>query len=86
VRLPAYRPDFNADEHFWAWVREEVTATTCFGTAEKIHAHVAPFFAGLATRKEEVTQRCRTELQRRADTLDAARATTPLLQDVRKVA
>ena len=24
VRLPAYSPDFNADEHIWAWVRAEV--------------------------------------------------------------
>jgi transposase len=26
VRLPAYSPDFNADEKIWGWVREEVTA------------------------------------------------------------
>jgi transposase len=48
VRLPAYSPDFNADEHIWAWVREEVTANTCFGTADKVRAHVDPFLAGLA--------------------------------------
>jgi hypothetical protein len=53
VRLPAYSPDFNADEHIWAWVREEVK------------------------------QRCRTELHSRADALDAARGATaglPLVQ------
>ena len=76
VRLPAYSPDFNADEHIWAWVREEVTANTCFGTAERVRAQVDPFFAGLATRTEEVKRRCRTELQSRADALDAVRAAT----------
>lgn len=76
VRLPAYSPDFNADEHIWAWVREEVTANTCFGTADKVRAHVDPFFAGLGMRTDEVKQRCRTELQSRADALDAACAAT----------
>jgi transposase len=86
VRLPAYSPDFNAAEHIWAWVREDVTANTCFGTAANVRAHVDPFFAGLATRADEVKQRCRTELQSRAEALDAARATTTTLQEVRKVA
>jgi transposase len=86
VRLPAYSPDFNATEHIWAWVREDVTANTCFGTAANVRAHVDPFFAGLATRADEVKQRCRTELQSRAEALDAARATTTTLQEVRKVA
>ena len=27
VALPAYSPDFNADEAVWDWAREEVTAT-----------------------------------------------------------
>jgi len=75
VRLPAYSPDFNADEHIWAWVRAEVTANTCFGTATRVRAHVDPFFAGLADRADEVKQRCRTELQSRADALDARAAT-----------
>jgi transposase len=86
VRLPAYSPDFNADEHIWAWVREEVTANTCFGTADKVRAHVDPFLAGLARRKDEVKQRCRTELQSRADALDAGRAATTMIHDVRKAA
>ena len=85
-RLPAYSPDFNADEHIWAWVREEVTANTCFGTAATVRAHVDPFFAGLATRRDEVTQRCRTELQSRADALDAARAVPPLSKDIHQAA
>jgi transposase len=76
VRLPAYSPDFNADEHIWAWVREEVTANTCFGTAANVRAHVDPFFAGLVPRAQEVKRRCRTELQSRADALDAGRAAT----------
>ncbi len=85
-RLPAYSPDFNADEHIWAWVREEVTANTCFDTAATVRAHVDPFFAGLATRRDEVTQRCRTELQSRADALAAARAPAPLVQAVPQAA
>lgn len=86
VRLPAYSPDFNADEHIWAWVREEVTANTCFGTAAKVRAHVDPFFAGLAERTEEVKQRCRTELQSRADAVDAERAATTSAQPVQQAA
>jgi transposase len=86
VRLPAYSPDFNADEHIWAWVREEVTANTCFGTADKVRAHVDPFFVGLATRTAEVKQRCRTDLQSLADAFDAAPAAPTMTQDVRKAA
>jgi len=77
-RLPAYSPDFNADEHMWAWARQEITANTCFGTAAAVRAHVDPFFAGLATRRAEVIQRCRTELQSRADALDADQVAAPL--------
>jgi transposase len=86
VRLPADSPDFNAAEHIWAWVREEVTATTCFGTAANVRTHVDPFFARLAAREDEVKQRCRTELQSRADALDAAHTATTLPHDVRKAA
>jgi transposase len=86
VRLPAYSPDFNADEHIWAWVRQEVTANTCFGTADTVRAHVDPFLAGLATRKDEVKQRCRTELQSRADALAAVRAATTMIHEVRQAA
>jgi len=86
VRLPAYSPDFNADEHIWAWVREEVTANTCFGTATQVRAHVDPFFAGLAARAQEVKQRCRTDLQSRAEALDAGPVATTALQVARKAA
>jgi transposase len=86
VRLPAYSPAFNAAEHIWAWVREEVTANTCFGTADTVRAHVAPFFAGLAARMDEVKQRCRTALQSRADALDAVRAATTMIHAVRQAA
>jgi len=85
VRLPAYSPDFNADEHIWAWVRAEVTANTCFGTAAKVREHVDPFFAGLAARAEEVQQRCQTVLQTRADTLNAVDAATAILHQARDV-
>ena len=78
VRLPAYSPDFNAAEPLWDWVREEVTANTCFGTAANVRAHVDPFFAALATRADEVKRRCRTVLQAKADALCAA---TTILQE-----
>jgi transposase len=86
LRLPAYSPDFSADEHSWAWVREEVTANTCFGTAATVRAHVDPFFAGLATRPEEGKRRCQTVLQTKADALDAARAASITLSDVQQAA
>jgi len=66
-----YSPDFNADEAIWDWVREEVTANTCFGIAAKVHEKADAFFAGLTARTDEVQQRCRTELQAQADALVA---------------
>ena len=69
VRLPGYSPDFNADEAIWGWVREEVTANTCFGTSVKVREAVGQFFRTLADRAEEVKRRCRTVLQARADAL-----------------
>ena len=83
VRLPAYSPDFNADEQLWGWVREEVTANTCFGTAANVRAHVDPFFAGLAARADEVMQRCRTGLQTKADALNAVETATAILPEAR---
>ncbi len=83
VHLPAYSPDFNADEAIWDWVRDEVTANTCFGTAATVRAHVDPFLAGLAARADEVQQRCRTILQAKADALDAVTAATAILQHAR---
>lgn len=80
VRLPAYSPDFNADEAIWDWVRDEVTANTCFGTAAKVRAHVDAFLAGLPQRTEEVQRRCRTVLQTKADALDAVTAATAIIQ------
>ena len=71
VRLPAYSPDFNADEAIWAWIREEVTANTCFGTKAKVQAAVDRFFQEVSTRTAEVKQRCRSALQAAADALTA---------------
>jgi transposase len=67
VALPAYSLDFNPDEAIWEWVREEVTANTCFGTAAKLREKVDAFFVGLAARATEVIQRCRRELRALAD-------------------
>jgi transposase len=69
VRLPAYSPDFNADEAIWGWARAEATANTCFGTRAKVRQAVDQFFASLAQRPEEVKRRCRTALQARAEAL-----------------
>lgn len=71
VALPGYSPDFNPDEAIWDWVREEVTANTCFGTTAKVREKVDAFFAGLAERATEVQQRCRRKLQAQADALMA---------------
>jgi transposase len=80
VRLPAYSPDFNAVEPLWDWVRDAVTANTCFGTAANVRAHVDPFLAGLAEQKAAVRQRCRTVLQAKAEALDAVTAGTAIVQ------
>lgn len=69
VALPGYSPDFNPDEAIWDWIREDVTANTCFGTAAKVREAVGAFFQGLADRTQEVQQRCRRELQAQADAL-----------------
>ena len=69
--LPAYSPDFNADEAIWDWARDEVTANTCFGTAAMVREKLNAFFAGLADRTAEVQQRCRTKLQAQADAVTA---------------
>jgi transposase len=71
VALPGYSPDFNPDEAIWDWVREEVTANTCFGTAAKVREKVDAFFTGLAERADDVKQRCRRDLQAQADALVA---------------
>ena len=69
VALPAYSPDFNADEAVWDWAREEVTANECLGTKAQVQEKMYVFFGGLAHRKDEVKHRCRTLLQARADAL-----------------
>lgn len=69
VRLPAYSPDFNPDEAIWGWIREEVTANTCFGTKARVQQHVGQFFRDLADRTDEVKRRCRRVLLSLADDL-----------------
>ena len=69
VALPAYSPDFNADEAVWDWAREEVPANECLGTKAKVQEKMNQFFGGLIHRKDEVKHRCRTRLQARADAL-----------------
>ena len=69
VRLPAYSPDFNPDEAIWGWIRDEVTANTCFGTKAKVQHHIGQFFRDIGHRTDEVTRRCRRTLQEQADAL-----------------
>jgi transposase len=72
VRLPAYSPDFNADEAIWGWVRADVTANTCFGTKAKVREKVGEFFRALPDRRDEVKRRCRTVLQTKAEAFTSA--------------
>jgi hypothetical protein len=53
VRLPPYRPDSNADEPIWTWVRQDVTANRCLGST-------AACFASLPARATDVLARRRT--------------------------
>jgi transposase len=69
VALPAYSPDFNADESIWDWAREEVAVNICFGTAAKVREKLDPFFVGLGERATDVQRGCRTTLQSQADAL-----------------
>jgi len=71
VPLPGYSPDFNPDEAIWDWIRQDVTANVCYGTAAKVREKVDAFFAELAERAGEVQQRCRRDLQAQADALVA---------------
>ena len=66
INLPAYSPDFNADEAIWGWAREEATGNLCLGTRAAVQGRVSAFLTGLASRREEVRRRCRTALQSRA--------------------
>jgi transposase len=74
VALPAYSPDFNADEPLWDWIREEVTRNVCLGTKAKVREQVGAFFAKLGERTAEVKSRCRTALQAQADALSQTTA------------
>ena len=69
VALPAYSPDFNADEAVWDWAREAVTANECLGTKAQVPEKMNAFFDGLTHRNDEVRHRCRTRLPARADAL-----------------
>ena len=63
LALPAYSPDYNPAELVWKWIREEVTANTCFDTAANVAAAVGRFFEEIDDRQAEVQRRCRSELQ-----------------------
>lgn len=69
VALPAYSPDFSADEAIWEWAREMVTGNVCLGTKAKVQEKMGQFFDRLACRADEVKRRCRTTLQAQADAL-----------------
>jgi hypothetical protein len=71
VRLPAYSPDFNADEAIGGWAREAVTGNTCLGTTALVPEKLTEFFAALTARTAEIPTRCRTKLQALAEALPA---------------
>jgi len=77
VRLPAYSPDFNADEAIWGWAREEVTANTGLGTKAKVQEKMAHFLDGLKDRTGEVQSRCRTKLQALVEAVDSLESVSP---------
>jgi hypothetical protein len=78
-----YSPDFNPDEVIGDWIREDVTANTCFATAAKVREKVDAFFAALVERTTEVQHRCRRDLQAQADAL--LEATSQLLAQTHHV-
>ncbi len=69
LNLPGYSPDFNADDAVWGWARAEATGNMCLGSREAVQERVGKFLAGLTSRKDEVSRRCRTVLQSRAESL-----------------
>ena len=69
MNLPAYSPDFNADEAIWGWAGEEATGNLCLGSKAAVQERVNSFLAGLDSRKEEVKSRRRAVLQSRAEAL-----------------
>jgi transposase len=67
LALPPYSPDYNPAEAIWKWVREEVTANTCFGSAATVAAAVTAFLERLDQRTDEVKHRCRSALHTAVD-------------------
>ena len=55
INLPAYSPDFNADESIWGWVREEATGNLCLGTKAAVQEMVGNFLASLASTTAALT-------------------------------
>ena len=51
MNLPAYSPDFNADEAIWGWAGEEATGNLCLGSKAAVQERVNSFLAGLDSRK-----------------------------------
>lgn len=63
MRLPPYRPDSNAAEPIWTWVRQAVTANRCLGSTAMVQQHGDACFASLPARATDVLARCRTARQ-----------------------
>jgi len=59
-------------EAMWRWIREEVTANTCFGTKAKVREHIDHFFSTVTARAEANIMRCRTALQASVNALTIA--------------
>ncbi len=77
VRLPAYRPDCNADEAIRGWAREAVTANTCLGTTANVPGKMAHCLDGLKDRADEVQSRCRTKVPAVVEAVDSLESASP---------
>ena len=61
--------DFNADEAFWGWARNEAIGSLCPENVGAVQEQVDRSLNGLASREDEVRQRCRTVLQSKAEAI-----------------
>jgi transposase len=55
--LPGYSPDFMPVEHFWQWLREELTYHTCYDSQPELINAVADFQAQINTQPVAISDR-----------------------------
>ena len=57
MNLPAYSPDFNADEAIWGWTREEATGNLCLGSRAAVQEMVGNFLGSVVNLRISVSKR-----------------------------